>query len=71
MKRIINSVIPIIVEMLVQALKPEQLNRVADKALDWCEVAIGKTKNELDDTLILPLISIVREAFEIEDNDPK
>ena len=46
----------------------EQLEKVADQALDWCETAIEKSDTEYDNMIVLPLIKIIREAYGIEDN---
>lgn len=69
MQKILEVAIPAIMGLLIKMLKPEQLEKVADKALDWVEVAISKSENKYDDQVILPLIAIVREAFKIEDAD--
>ena len=67
MKSLISMVLPFIVESLLKILTPEQLEKVADKILDWCEDAVAKTENEYDNAIVLPLIGIIREAFGIED----
>ena len=69
MQKILDAVIPAIVALLVEVLKPEQIEKVADKALDWVENAIAKSENKYDDEIVVPLIGIIREAFKIEDND--
>jgi len=69
MDKLIAVVLPIFVEAFLKMLKPEQLNRIVDRGLDWCETAISNSKTEYDDALVLPLIGILREAFNIPDND--
>ena len=69
MSKFVTAIIPLILEGLLKVLAPEKLTAVADKALDWCELAIAKSTTDLDDTLVVPLIGIVREAFHIPDND--
>ena len=69
MAALISKFIPVLLELIMKSIKPEQIEKVADKALDWCENAIQNTENEYDNQIVLPLIAIVREAFEIEDND--
>jgi hypothetical protein len=69
MQKILEVAIPAIMGLLIKTLKPEQIEKVADKALDWVEAAIAKSENKYDDEIVLPLIAIVRDAFKIEDND--
>lgn len=69
MSKLIALIVPKLIELCLKALKPSQIEAVADKALDWCENAVEKSSSELDNSIVLPLISIVREAFSIEDND--
>lgn len=69
MKKLIESIVFSIISSLIKILKPHQIEKVADKALDWCENAIEKTETEYDNKIILPLIKLIREAFNIEDND--
>jgi len=68
LKSILPQIVGYIIGALVQVLKPEQVEKVADKALDWCEDAIAK-REDWYDPLLVSLINIVREAFSIEDND--
>jgi hypothetical protein len=69
MQKILEVAIPAIMGLIIKTLKPEQIEKVADKALDWAENAIKKSENKYDDEIIAPLIAIIREAFKIEDND--
>lgn len=55
-----------VIGSLIKNLKPEQLEKIADKALDWAEEAIKHSKSDVDDKLVLPLVSIVREAFDVK-----
>jgi hypothetical protein len=71
MQKILEVAIPAIMGLLVKCLKAEQLEKVADKALDWVEAAIAKSENKYDDEIVLPLIAIVREAFGIKCEDVK
>ena len=69
MKGFVDLVVPKLVSYLISFIPPNKLVMFADKLLDWCENAVEKSENKLDNELILPLINIVREAFNIEDND--
>lgn len=54
---------------LIAVLPDETLKRVADIALDIGENFIGETKTEIDDKILLPMLSGVRDVFGIPDND--
>jgi len=69
MKKIIELALPKLIEILISMIKPEKVEKLADKALDWCEEAVKRSDNEYDDAIIIPLLNIIREAFEIKDND--
>ena len=69
MQKIIDAAIPVILGLVLKALKPAQIEAFADRALDWREAAIAKSETKYDDELVIPLIALVREAFSIEDND--
>lgn len=69
MKKILNLAIPFIIEALLKSLSPKKLEKIADRALDWCEKAIAHTDSDYDDKILLPLIALIRETFSIEDNN--
>jgi hypothetical protein len=50
-------------------LNPEVLKDVVDKLLDYVEEKIEDSETQIDDKLALPLIAMVREAFDIPDDD--
>ena len=54
---------------LVAVLPDEALKRVADLVIDVGENFIGATKTEIDDAILLPMLSGVRNVFGIADND--
>lgn len=54
---------------LVAVLPDEALKRVADLVLDVGENFIGSTKTEIDDAILLPMLTGVRNVFGIADND--
>lgn len=69
MKSLISSILPKLIEFLLSLVPPQKLSRVADKLLDWCENAVMKSENDYDNAIVLPLIGIIREAFNIPDED--
>lgn len=58
-----------LVTALVAALPDEALKGVADAAIDAAENIVERTGTKIDDMVILPLCSKVRETFNIPDND--
>lgn len=55
-----------LVSLLIRNLDPEDLKKMADTALDFLENKISQSPTKIDDRLVLPLIRVVREAFNIE-----
>jgi len=63
------KIIGYVLEALSELLTPEKMKEVADRLLDKIEDAIAKSENKYDD-LLLPLIQkLIREPFNIPDND--
>lgn len=54
---------------LLGQLKPEMLREAVDKVLDYFEEKIADSETETDDALLLPLIDVIRGAFNIPDDD--
>ena len=53
----------IVMELVLKAIKPEMIEKVADKALDFVEAYADKIDNEF----VGALAEIVREAFDIDE----
>ena len=51
----------------LQFLTADQLKKFADMAFDFVEDAVKDSNNKIDDTLVLPVINRLREAFDIPD----
>ena len=58
------------VTALLNALPPEVLAEGADRLLDLVENLIEQSETRVDDTIVLPLLRLLRTAFSIPDNDP-
>lgn len=58
-----------ILPMLLERLDKQTLNMLMDKMLDIMENAIKATSTPMDDMLILPILTKIRESLGIEDND--
>jgi hypothetical protein len=59
-----------LMEQLILRLPADVLKRFVDMFLDWAENLVEKTKTQLDDITILPMCRLVRNTFDIPDNDP-
>ena len=66
--KIIIKMLPVLIGQLLKLLTPELAKKMADKLLDTVEDAIRKSENKLDD-IFLPVIYVIREAFNVPDND--
>jgi len=62
-----QKLIMMAMQMLMQMLSPELLKSFADKALDFVEEFVLGTASEVDDKLVLPILEMIRSAFDIED----
>ena len=62
-----NAIIVKLIEMLLKLLTPEMLRMVADKILDFVEEKVEDTGTTIDDKLVLPIIKMIRDTFDIED----
>ena len=65
MKSLLLKLLP----ALLSLLSPEVLKKGMDALLDAIENAVEKSENKIDDAIVLPLCKLIRETFNIEDND--
>lgn len=64
-----NTFLVQFIAILISALKPEMLRRAVDGLLDVAETAIAESETKIDDTVLLPLIELIRRTFNVPDND--
>lgn len=64
-----NAFLVQFIAILISALKPEMLRRAVDGLLDVVETAIAESETKIDDTVLLPLIELIRRTFNVPDND--
>jgi len=57
------------ISALMRAVPPEVLADGADYILDAVERVIEQSESRVDDALVLPLIKVIRTAFNLPDND--
>lgn len=58
-----------LVEQLLSILNPDLMIAAVDNLLDFLEEKIADSETEIDDKLVLPIITMIREAFNIPDED--
>ena len=68
-QKILLWLLPRVVSAILGMLTPELLKKFADHLLDWVEKFVLGTASTIDDRLILPLCNMIREAFNIPDDD--
>ena len=66
---ILKMAIPIIMQIVEQLLSPENIIKYGDKLFDFVEDAVASSETTIDDKMVLPLITALRQALNIPDND--
>lgn len=64
-----TKLITMMINALLLALSPELLKTAVDGLLDIIEDAVGKSTSTIDDKIVLPLVAMIRNTFDIPDND--
>jgi hypothetical protein len=64
-----NLLIAKLVGVLISMLTPDLLKKFVDQVLDFVENYVKGTKSELDDKIVLPLCEVIRNTFDVPDND--
>jgi hypothetical protein len=60
---------PIIHGIVNDLLKPENMQIYGDKLFDFIEDYVENSKTTIDDVLVLPIVTALRNGLGIEDND--
>jgi len=58
-----------LITSLLKAIDPQTLKDGMDALLDVVEDKVQSSENKIDDTIVLPICSLIRQAFDIPDND--
>lgn len=66
-----KALISNLVSVLLSMLTPMALKNIVDGVLDMIEDAVAASENEIDDAIVGPLITTIRNAFDIPDDDEK
>ena len=57
------------VSLFMSVLTPDLLKGFIDTILDFIEDKVAGTASDVDDRLVLPLVQMIRAAFDVPDND--
>ncbi len=63
-----DQMIELLLNTLLRLITPDILKKVVDGVLEMIEAEIVDSENEYDDKVILPLITVIREAFDLEES---
>jgi len=55
----------LLIELVLKAISPESVKEGVAKALDWIEEKVEDSETKIDDITVLPLVQLIREAFDI------
>ena len=69
MRNVSTKIISALVHAVLSMLDPEMLRGFIDAGLDFIEDYVGKTENEVDDSIVLPACALLRKAINCPDND--
>jgi len=69
MDMILKLAIPIIMQIVEKLLSPENIIKYGDKLFDFIEDAVVSSDTTIDDETVLPVITALRHALSIPDND--
>jgi hypothetical protein len=64
-----DQLISLLMSMLFAVLTPENLKKFIDAGLDAIEDIVADSSNTMDDKIVLPICKLVRNAFDVPDND--
>jgi len=61
-----EKILSALISIMLKELTGKQMKKFADFGLDMLEEQVKKSKNKIDDKIILPLIETARNAFDIK-----
>ena len=69
MNVMLKLVLPILMEVITEMLKPENIQLYGDKVFDLIEDAVKNSETTIDDLTVLPVVKAFRAGLNIPDND--
>jgi len=67
--KVLAQLIGRLVSVMITMLPKDVMKKAVDALLDKIEDAVVASTNPIDDKVVLPLCSLIRQSFEIPDND--
>lgn len=67
----INFVLKNLVNILLPMISADIIKKGLDAFFDVIEDAVEKSKTQVDDIVVLPIIKLLRNALDVPDNDNK
>ncbi len=64
-----ERILMMLVNIALERLTEGQLKDWADAAIDKLEDAVKETDTQVDDIIVLPLLKLIRAAFDIPDGE--
>ena len=64
-----DQLLKMLIQGLFAVLTPEVLKTFVDAGLDAVEKAVMCSENKVDDKIVLPLCGLIRNTFDIPDDD--
>ncbi|KKN53619.1 hypothetical protein LCGC14_0600500 [marine sediment metagenome] len=69
MSNLLIQLVKSLVAAMAAMLTPTQVKLILDKAFDTVEEKVKDSKTHWDDVLVLPMITALRKALGVEDDD--
>ena len=69
MDKIKAQLMAALVGMIMKMLSPDLLKQFIDMVLDFVEDKVKGTQSTVDDAIVLPICNMIREAFNVPDDD--
>jgi len=69
MSNLLLQLVKALVAAMAAMLSPEKVRAVLDKAFDAVEEKVKDSSTSWDDVVVLPMLSALRSALDIPDND--
>lgn len=66
---LLGIALPIVMKVIEELLKPENIQKYGDKFFDFVEDAVESSSTTIDDKTVLPIVRALRVGMNIPDND--
>ena len=69
MNFLLKLILPIVMSVVEELLKPENIKKYGDKLFDLIETVVEDSETKIDDKTVLPVVKALRVGLNIPDND--